>query len=134
MTADTRQNNIGVQARYFDYLASGQWWIPVCTHCKKAVFYPRQICPHCGNDDFRWTKPVGTGSIYSKSIVPRPDKHGGAYCIVLVDLDDGFRMMSRIHPRHPLDQVRIGMRVKALLASIDGAKQPQVLFELGCEN
>lgn len=129
MTHAYLRNTSGVQSRYYDYLASGQWRIPFCTDCKKAIFYPRQICPHCGHDVFRWAEPAGTGTIYSKSVVQRPEKHGGAYCIVLVDLDDGFRMMSRIHHSVPPNQVSIGMRVKSLLGRIDGSEQTQILFE-----
>ncbi|WP_080757820.1 Zn-ribbon domain-containing OB-fold protein [Comamonas testosteroni] len=118
----------GVQARYFDYLASGQWRIPVCTDCSKSVFFPRQICPNCGGVNFLWITPKGTGTIYSKSVIPGSEKNGGAYCIVLVDMDDGFRMMSRMHNLPP-EETYIGMRVKSLLACLDGMAQPQVLFE-----
>lgn len=120
----------GVQARYYNYLASGQWRIPTCRDCNKAIFYPRQICPHCGHDEFRWIEPIGTGTIYSKSVVPRTEKNGGAYCIVLVDLDEGFRMMSRIKHNTPTDMVGIGLRVKSFLGCIDGLEQTQILFEL----
>ncbi|MBS3018846.1 hypothetical protein DJFAAGMI_01580 [Comamonas sp. PE63] len=128
MTPIQPSEDYGVQARYFDYLASGQWRIPVCTDCGKSIFYPRQICPYCAGRHFLWIEPKGTGTIYSKSIIPRSEKNGGAYCIVLVDMDEGFRMMSRMR-LHPPDQVRIGMRVKSLLAHFEAIAQPQVLFD-----
>jgi uncharacterized OB-fold protein len=47
------------------------------------------------------------------------------YAIVLVDLEEGVRMMGRVQ-EYPQDQVRIGMRVQARIVEQDG--KPLVVF------
>jgi uncharacterized OB-fold protein len=75
------------------------------------VFYPRVICPHCAHDALVWVSSPGEGTVYSVTIVARKADQGGPYNVVLVDLDEGVRMMSRVDGVAPED-VRIGMRVR----------------------
>ncbi len=65
-----------------------------CGACAGAVFPPRQRCPLCGSDALAWRRSAGLGTVYSATVIqPRNDP---AYCVVLVDVDEGYRMMSRI--------------------------------------
>ena len=58
------------------------------------MFPPRQRCPLCGSDALAWRRSAGLGTVYSATVIqPRNDP---AYCVVLVDVDEGYRMMSRI--------------------------------------
>lgn len=43
-------------------LAAGQFRIQHCQDCKRHVFFPRNICPHCGEDTLDWVAPKGTGT------------------------------------------------------------------------
>jgi hypothetical protein len=56
-----------------------------------------------------WRVSAGRGTVYSTTVV-RP-RGGEAYNLVLVDLDEGFRMMSRVVGVAPED-VAIGARVQ----------------------
>ena len=70
--------------------------------------------PRVGYD--AWRVSAGRGTVYSTSVVrPRGET---PYGVVLVDLDEGFRMMSRVVGLAPED-VEIGLRVR--LAWEDGA-------------
>src|SRR5437868_3998717 len=100
---------------YATQLAAGQFRIQRCQDCHRHVFFPRNICPHCGGDTLAWTDPKGCGTVYSTSVVRRKAEAGGDYNVVLIDLDEGVRMMSRVEGIAPAD-VRIGMRVKARVA------------------
>ena len=51
----------------------------------------------------------GDGTVYATTVV-YPQK-GEPYNVALINVDEGFRMMSRVEDIAPLD-VRIGMRVK----------------------
>ncbi|ANN77696.1 Zn-ribbon domain-containing OB-fold protein [Bordetella flabilis] len=104
----------GPEQTYFNYLVSGEWRIPRCQRCDKAVFYPRVACLACGNDTFDWVAPSGLGTIYSTTVMRRPAQAGGDLHLCLVDLDEGFRMMSRVQDKDPA-AVRIGDRVRARL-------------------
>jgi uncharacterized OB-fold protein len=74
----------------------------------RPVFRPR-----VGYD--AWRVSAGRGTVYSTSVV-RP-REGAPYGVVLIDLDEGFRMMSRVIGMAPED-VAIGLRVR--LAWEDG--------------
>jgi hypothetical protein len=70
-------------------------------HEGRPVFRPR-VGPTA------WRVSGGRGTVYSTTVV-RP-RGGEAYNIVLVDLDEGFRMMSTVVGVAPED-VAIGARV-----------------------
>ncbi|GAB2454983.1 OB-fold domain-containing protein [Comamonas humi] len=108
--------------RYFGALAEGRFEIPRCKGCGKFHFYPRVLCPHCGSQDLAWQAPSGRGVVYSVTIVR---KGGDDYTVVLVDLDEGPRLMSRVVGL-PVEQVRIGMAVQARIDTVDDA--PLLVF------
>ena len=105
----------GPEKQYLDKLAAGRFEIQRCSACGKHVFYPRVLCPHCGSDRLDWVAPSGRGTVYSTTIVRRKPADGGDYNIVLVDLEEGVRLLSRIAGVAP-EQVRIGMAVRARIA------------------
>jgi uncharacterized OB-fold protein len=82
-------------------------------------FYPRIAEPGTVSQEFEWVKASGEATVYSATTVrnksPLPDHN-----IVLVDLAEGPRMMSRV-VNVPPEGVKIGMRVRALIQSIEGA-------------
>ncbi|MEV8635630.1 OB-fold domain-containing protein [Streptosporangium sp. NPDC051023] len=92
-----------------------------CDDCRAAVFYPRTLCPACGSTRLSWSRSAGLGTVYSASVLSPRD--GLPYPVVLVDLDEGFRMMSTV-VGVPADEVRIGTRVRARVEP-DG---PRVVF------
>jgi uncharacterized OB-fold protein len=105
----------GPEKIYQDKLAQGVFEIQRCTACGKHVFYPRVLCPHCGDGRLEWTAPSGRGTVYSTTVIRRKPADGGDYNVALVDLAEGPRMMSRIVTVAP-EAVRIGMAVQARVA------------------
>ena len=63
----------------------------------------------------------------SYTVVARKAEAGGDYNVVLVDLDEGVRLMSRVEGVDP-HSVKIGQRVKARVQVTDG--KGLVLFDL----
>ena len=110
----------GPEHRYKKELAEGRFEIQKCAGCGKHVFYPKVLCPHCGADRLEWVAASGTGTVYSTTVVRRKPDAGGDYSVVLVDLTEGPRMMSRVVEIDP-GEVMIGMKVKARIASCNDA-------------
>ncbi len=91
----------GCRAGRLDYQ-----WDPVAG---RAVFYPRVVAPGTGAGPLEWRTSAGLGTVYSTTTVHvrgEPPRN-----VALIDLDEGFRMMSRVEGMEP-DAVRIGMRVR----------------------
>lgn len=74
----------------------------------QAVFFPRVIAPLTG-ETLSWRISKGWGVVYSTTVIHT--KGAEPYNVALIDLDEGFRMMSRVEDMPP-EQVKIGMRVK----------------------
>lgn len=91
----------------------------------RYFFYPRVMEPGTGSTDLEWTPAGGGGTVYSTTVV-RPSPPAESYNVVLVDLDEGPRLMSRVEGVPP-DAVKIGMRVHARIAH-DG-DQHYVVFD-----
>lgn len=89
-------------------LSRGELRYQRCAHCASAVFPPRTLCPDCGAQKLSWERSTGDGTVYATTVVRGRD---GAHNVVLVDLDDGFRMMSRVEGPASED-VAIGDRVR----------------------
>jgi len=107
--------------RYFDALAQGVFEIPQCRDCQKFHFFPRVCCPYCGSQALQWVAPSGKGIVYSVTIVRA--RQGDDYTVVLVDLEEGPRLMSRVVDM-PVEDVKIGMPV---LARIDQTEDGPLL-------
>ncbi|MBA2535163.1 MAG: OB-fold domain-containing protein [Rubrobacter sp.] len=93
---------------YRRYLESGSLGFQRCAECGAAVFYPRVTCPVCGGADLTWKTSSGRGIVYATTAVYRRDAE--PYNVVLVDLEEGFRMMSRVEGV-PAERVEVGTRV-----------------------
>ncbi len=96
-------------AGYRAGLEAGELRFQRCGGCGAAVFHPRVACPACGGSDLAWERSAGLGSVYSTTAVAVRD--GEPYNVVLVDLDEGFRTLSRVDGVAPAD-VAIGLRVR----------------------
>lgn len=98
---------------YWDALAERRFILKSCRSCRQPHFYPRELCPHCGSDEFDWIEAAGGGEIYSYTVCHRPAGPAFAadvpYVIAIVTLDEGPRLMTRI-PGDPA-AVSIGLRV-----------------------
>ena len=110
---------------YRRYLEEGKLGFQRCRDCSSAVFYPRVLCPFCGGASLIWETSGGRGRVYATTAVYRRDAE--PYNVALVDLEEGFRMMSRVEGV-PAEEVEVGMEVTfATRAGDDG---PVAVFEL----
>ena len=87
-----------------------------------AIWPPRFAAPGSG-DDLQWHESAGLGVVYAATALHSRDAEPRS--IVIVHLDEGPRMMSRVDGV-PARDVRIGMRVRVRFTEpdADGARLP----------
>jgi|SRR5690606_22901131 uncharacterized OB-fold protein len=127
MHTDEKPGNGAPYARYVQHLRAGELAYQFSPVAGRAVFFPRVRCPWSGQDCLEWRISAGIGTVYSTSVVyPRK---GDPYNVALIDLDEGFRMMSRVDGADPL-QVAIGQRVRFQAVTEEGLDDPIPVFTL----
>jgi hypothetical protein len=112
-------------ATYIAHLKRGELGYQFSPSLGKAVFYPRVIAPVTGEADLEWRTSKGLGTVHATTVVH--SQQGEAYNVCLIDVDEGFRMMSRVEEIPPT-AVRIGMRVKFRVHTPEGDEDPYPVF------
>lgn len=92
-----------------------------CTACAHAVFTPRVLCPACGSVELTWTASAGVGSVYS--VTTLQPRHQQPHAVALIDLDEGFRMMSQVVDV-PAGEVAIDSRVQVVFRDAEDGPLP----------
>ncbi len=127
---------VGVEAgAFWEATRERRLLVQWCTACDQGVFYPRVFCPHCaaGTDALEWRTASGRATVYAAGVEHRPESagakfsNGQPYCVALVDLEEGVRMLTNVVGCPP-DDVRCGMAVTVTWEPLsDGRQLP--LFE-----
>ena len=99
-----------------------------CRDCGVAIFYPRVLCQAGGGVSLGGRASSGRGTVYATTAVYRRDAE--PYNVALVDLDEGFRMMSRVEGV-PAAEVEIGERVMLRINREDDGPVPVFVPERG---
>jgi uncharacterized protein len=83
-----------------------------CGACKHVWYFRRGFCPACGSEDIATGEASGEGVVFAISIVTRAATTEARahvpYAVVLVDAEEGFRMMG-----HGDRELKIGDKVRA---------------------
>ena len=117
-------------APFWDATREGSLLVQWCTTCDRGVFYPRSFCPHCGasGDTLEWRRATGRATVYAAVVEHRPDAAGARfsagepYCVALVDLDEGVRMLTDVVGCPPGD-VHSGMGVTVTWEPLSDGRQ-----------
>lgn len=110
---------------YLAHLQRGELAYQFSPSMGGAVFYPRVIAPKTGKADLEWRVSNGLGTVHATTVVHPPQ--GEPYNVALIDVDEGFRLMSRVEDIPPT-QVRIGLRVKFRVHKSEGDEPPYPVF------
>jgi uncharacterized protein len=111
------------EAEWRAHLAEGRFMIQRSRASGEHVFYPRIAQPGSGADDLEWVEASGRGLVHAATVV-RKKEPADSYNVVLVDLEEGPRLMSRIDGA---GEIAIGMPVVARIdADADGV--PLLVF------
>ena len=109
---------------FWNGCAAGELRYQRCRACAALQFYPRESCLRCGAADLEWRAAEGRGRVYALTRVERAPTDEFRtlvpYVIVLVDLDEGYRMMA-----HGAPGLSIGERVRARFFEHGGRHLPR---------
>ncbi|BBK32235.1 hypothetical protein EDC65_1033 [Stella humosa] len=112
-------------ARHFwDGCAAGELRLRRCTSCDTWQTFPREFCTACGSTSLQWRRAAGTGTVHAATLVTRAPSDAFRplvpYAILLVDLDEGVRMMA-----HGMPGLAIGQRVAVTFLAHEGRHLPR---------
>jgi len=100
---------------FWDAARERRFVVAFCSACGKAHWYPRAVCPFCGNEAIAWRAAAGTGTIYSFSVMRRAKE---PYVIAYVTLAEGPTMMTNI-VGCDFDALAIGQPVSVVFTDTD---------------
>lgn len=114
----------GPEAQFFEFLQLGHFKIQRIKGAGTFVFYPRWLA-----EEWEWADATGRGTVYSRTVIRQKPERGGDYCIAIVELDEGPRMLTRV-VGIPASEVSIGTKVNAKIEvpTWDPKSGPVVLF------
>ena len=116
------QSPLGV---FIEHCKKGELAYQVCTDDNTPVFFPRAVAPNSGSTNLEWRVAKGLGTVHATTVVYTKDKP--PHNVALIDVDEGFRLMSRVEDIDPM-QVKIGMRVKVRINPGDDKQPPYPVF------
>jgi uncharacterized OB-fold protein len=112
-------------ATYLKHLDNGELAFQVDGPDARPVFFPRVVAPGTGNADLAWRVSRGVGTVYATTVVYY--KGEAPLNVALIDLDEGFRLMSRVEDIDA-NEVRIGMRVMLRVLPAEGSRAAMPVF------
>jgi uncharacterized OB-fold protein len=91
-----------IAAPFVQGLADGAIRYQSCIDCRAAQTLARYACRACGSARLDWRAATGRGTVFAVTVVTRaPSDEFRAlapYTLVLVDLDEGARLMAHAEP------------------------------------
>jgi uncharacterized protein len=131
---------VGDESRpYWEATREGRLLVQWCTACDRGIFYPRALCPYCAGASrptgaagpagtLEWREASGRATVHAAVVEHRPEAAGVSfsggepYCIALIDLEEGVRMMTNIVGCPP-DDVHSGMAVTVSWQPLSDGRQ-----------
>lgn len=111
---------------YIEHCKQGELAYQVCTDDNTPVFFPRVVAPKTGSPNLEWRISKGLGTVHATTAVYAV-KDQPPHNVALIDIDEGFRLMSRVEDIDPM-QVKIGMRVRVRMHPGDDKQPPYPVF------
>lgn len=99
-------------APYWEAAARHELVYQRCDACKHAEFDPAVVCRRCGARALTWARSAGLGTVYSWTVVWRPQQPSFVvpYAPAIVDLDEGYQMLAAVIGCRVAD-LAVGLRV-----------------------
>jgi uncharacterized protein len=109
-------------AAFWRGLQAGQLLLQYCGDCGHVQVYQQAYCRECGSGQLTHRAASGRGIVHSFSVVHRAPgpafKADVPYAVLLVELDEGPRMISSLVGSDPT-QVQFGMMVELVCERVD---------------
>ena len=114
---------------YWDACAEGELCYQKCENCGTVQLIARSLCEHCQSQQLQWQTSQRLGTVLSFTTVYRAPlpafKAQVPYAIVIVDMDEGFRVMANATPQAQ-SALAIGAKVRMGFTSEHGMAMPIV--------
>ena len=99
------------------HLKDGRLMGSRCKACGYKTFPPRADCPDCLSGDFEFVEYNGAGKVFTYSTIaaaPTGFDDIAPYTVVVVDLEEGGRLLGWLGESIKLDDLAIGMDVQTV--------------------
>lgn len=98
---------------FWDGCREGKLLYQRCQACGTTLFNPAAACRRCLSPDLSWEESAGLGSVYSWTVVWRPQTPAFTvpYAVIIIDMDEGYQMLSSLIDCDS-EVLRLGRRVK----------------------
>ncbi len=98
---------------HWDGCRDGVLRVQRCGDCGQHVFIPAPLCTYCQSGSLEWVDTQGAGSVYSYTVVHRPQRpeFRVPYVVAIVEMAEGWHMLTNLIDIEP-DDVKIGMPVR----------------------
>ncbi len=105
---------------FWEGVERGELRIQRCASCGALRHPPRPMCPGCAAVEWDTVRASGRGRVHSYVLPhhPRLPAFPEPYVVVLVDLEEGTRLVSNLVGCPP-ESVRIGMAVELAVTRVD---------------
>jgi uncharacterized OB-fold protein len=124
-----------VSRPHWDGCRRGELLFQRCEGCRRAIFPPALLCPYCNSGALRWEASSGLGTVYSHSVVHRPQQRvfEAPYVVAVVELEEGWHMFTNVVFRDVVNRgstavapqdVVVGMPVKVRYIEVENAVLP----------
>ena len=116
---------VGLDNRFFwDGVAAGELRIQRCNGCGVLRHPPQPLCDRCGSTDQGYVPASGRGTVYSFVVHHGPPLAGVStpHTALLVDLEEGVRIVSELAEGVDRSRVRIGLPVRFELKQLPGGQ------------
>jgi len=121
---------------YWKALKDGRLLLQHCGECSAVQAYHQAICRKCGSTALEHRPASGYSTVYSFSVVHRAPgpafKDDTPYAVLLVELDEGPRMISSFVGGKPED-VTFGMRLRLVCEPVTGEISLPRFMPIDCE-
>jgi uncharacterized OB-fold protein/acyl dehydratase len=116
---------VGLDNSYFwDGVAAGELRIQQCGGCAVLRHPPQPLCDRCGSTDQGHVVASGRGTVYSFVVHHGPPLAGVStpHTALLVDLEEGVRMVSELADGADPARIRIGLPVRLEMKTLPGGQ------------
>ena len=100
--------------KFWAATADGRFILQLCSTCDLVIWFPRRHCPSCWTENLSTFDAVGTGVIYSYTVIRKGtgDYAGAApFVVAYVELAEGPRIMTNIIDCD-VERLSVGMPVE----------------------
>jgi uncharacterized OB-fold protein len=111
----------GLTKEFYAWCGRGELRFQRCGDCGSWRHVPRELCAACGSWRWEWARSSGRGTVYTWTVVARAMhpafEHDVPYAAVIVELEEGVRILTRVVERAP-DELVVGMPVEAVFEDV----------------